>query len=152
MKVRDQFVYRAELVRRAYEDARVAAPRRKRTVWTHDTLERAHRRRSDGPDAPSARASLVERHRGAFIQTVPLLVHHVVGGIVGLHRLEGPRAHVQQEVDSYDSVGLQRVEQIRCEMKAGGWSGYRSRLVRVHGLVSLRVDDTVAARDVRRQR
>src|SRR6478736_8134455 len=50
MKVGDEFVYRAELVRRANEDARLSAPGRERPVWLHRALEGPNRRRPDGPD------------------------------------------------------------------------------------------------------
>ena len=70
-------------------------------------------------------------------------MHHVVRRIVGFHRLERSRADVQQQIHSGHPVGCQRVEQTGCEVKAGRGGGHRSRLSRVHRLVSLPILGTI---------
>ena len=72
-----------------------------------------------------------------------LRVHHVLRRIFDFDGLEGARAHVQEEVDPADASRLERLEQVRREMKSGGRSGDRPWLARVHGLVAV---------DVRRRR
>jgi hypothetical protein len=58
----------------------------------------------------------------------------VVFNALGVHGLEGPEADVQRDVRGLDAAGAKLVEDLGCEVQAGGWGGDRAACARVDGL------------------
>ncbi len=115
-------------------------------------LECPQRRRADREDAPAARARRRDRLRRRLRYRVALAVHAVLRQVLGRHRLEGPRAHVQSHVGAAHPARVERGERRLVEMQAGGGRGHRTRRARVDGLVAHRVVGVPGTGDVGRQR
>ena len=66
--------------------------------------------------------------------------------------LESSQADVEGDFDGVDAAPADAVENIGCEMKAGGGGGYRSALLGVDGLIAFAIAGRIGARDIRRER
>lgn len=66
--------------------------------------------------------------------------------------LESSQSHVESDLGGLDSAGVQRAENFRSEVQAGGGSGDRSELAGVDSLVAVAVGGRVRAGDVRGER
>src|SRR6185503_11106746 len=112
MKVGDEPVHAAKGIRRPNEEARLAAGRAKGTRIGNDRLKRPGRGRANGPDLSSALPYGVEAVSDRRAHVVPLLVHEVLIRVVMLHGLECAGADVLENLQSFDAVFLQPVEQL----------------------------------------
>ncbi|KAG1606111.1 hypothetical protein G6F46_013232 [Rhizopus delemar] len=122
----------ADAVARGDEDLGLAGERQQLAI-AHRAFQRTHHRGADTnhPAASRARAPHLLHQFGTDIQ--PLAVHHVVLQVIGTHRLEGARAHVQGDVAEVHALLLQRGQQRFVEMQAGGRRGHRAHFTREHG-------------------
>jgi hypothetical protein len=65
--------------------------------------------------------------------------------------LKSPQADVQGDIDSLDPAVADAVEDLGCEMKAGGGGCYRSTVLGINGLVAFAIAGRIRACDIRRE-
>ena len=150
MKIRDEGVHRAHLLRRTNEDTRRPIARGD-AVIRHRTLERSHGGRAHRPHPMARGARLAPCRCRICGKHVALLVHHVSGGVVGLDRLECPRPHVQHHLAAPHSARFDLVQERGREMQPSRWRRHRSSFARKHRLIAVRVGGVVATSNVRWQ-
>jgi len=110
VKVGNKPIDGAEFVRRPDEDASVPGLFAKGSVLIDRALECADARRADCPDLAAGAPSCVEDIRGTLGQTERLLVHHVIGGMLGVDRLEGSCADVEHDIRTLYSFSREAIE------------------------------------------
>ena len=96
---------------------------------------------ADADDAAAAAADAVQRFGCLFGHLAELTVHHMLFRVFHLDRAEGAEPHMQQDRDNGDAFGFDPLQQLRGEMEAGGGSGGGAFLLRVYGLVTVRVGE-----------
>ncbi len=102
-------------------------------------LERTARGRADAHDAPPGTEGAVQGRRGRRRDLVVLGVEAVLARVVGLHRLERPRADVQREAGGLDAAVGERGEQLGGEVQARRGRRHGAARPRVDGLVALAI-------------
>src|SRR5437764_3533487 len=98
MKVGDQVIDGAKVVRRPNEDTSFAALLDECTIGLQRGFKNADRCGSNGPYFLSVLSDGIKRRRCNGRKCVALLVHYVIGWIIGLDRLEGSSADVKDDI------------------------------------------------------
>ena len=154
MEVGDQPVDRLETITRGDEDRGVAFERRDRAVVTCGAFDQAKRGRSDRDQAATRGAHFIQSLGGGEVDSSPLGVHAVVGGVIDLDRQKGACADMERERFALHSARVERGDQRVGEVQRGGRRGHRARFPREHRLVVVAVGGVGAAlrRNIGRQR
>ena len=106
MEVGDEVVDTAQFGRWAQKQVGIAPVRVEHTVGVDGRFKRTHAGGPNRPDAVSARPCGIQLLRGVRCDFAPLLVHHMLRGIVITHRPEGAGTDMEQHVGKLNAAPL----------------------------------------------